>query len=186
MILHKHASLQLAEALEISTYDVTQLLTRIMNRQKSSALEFSFSFGCLLIQPGIGDAVKVSSRWCPLRIKIRIYEWLLNVLWKNEREKSSCHRCTHARSQTFADYFWPGHSFICLCGFSICIILIMKCWLCGMFDLNDFGIHWYYWLRNVIYAELIKIAETNIRETNRTLPVPVSSGEQNYLGNTVS
>ncbi len=34
LILQKPVSLQLAEALEISTYDVTQLLTRIMNRQK--------------------------------------------------------------------------------------------------------------------------------------------------------
>lgn len=79
MILQKPVSLQLAEALEISTYDVTQLLRQIMNRQKSSALEFSFSFLSLLIQPGFGDAVKVSSQMMPsqnirLSPKILIYE----------------------------------------------------------------------------------------------------------------
>lgn len=95
----------------------------------------------------------------------------------------------HAGSQTrrhSADYFWPSHSFMCLCEFSVCVFSVMKRWLCGMFDLNDFGIQWYRRLRNVIYRELIKIAETNITETKRTLPVPVSSREKNYLGNTLS
>lgn len=187
MILQNPDSLQLTKALEILTYDVTKLLTRIMSTQKSSAMTLLFLFVVYFNYSARNQRYwnieTVSSQMMPSPNIRR--NWFMN---DNEmfcgRMSGRSHRVTdvhthaHRHAQTCADYFWPGHSFMCLCGFSICIFSIMKCWLCGMFDLNDCDIHWYYWLRNVICEELIKIAKTNIMETSRTLPVLVS-GEQN-------
>lgn len=80
MILQKPVSLQLTEALGILTYDVTELLTQIMNTQKSSALSSVFLLVVYFKYSGIRDARTVKEyhhRWYPLRIYEETDLWMI-------------------------------------------------------------------------------------------------------------